>query len=201
VAAVARQAELLVISDEVYADFVYDGRNFPDTREFFPPVRLVRLKSFSKAFGIPGERLGYVTAEPGRVRSVGRAHWALAMSPPATAQALALKSLRSDPAGRVRGLRAILADNRATAARLLAGCDRTRFVTPAAGIFLWIEVPECRLDSHGLARVCAEEAGVIVMPGSSFGVEDPVYLRASFAAPRDEVVRGFAALASFLQGC
>jgi aspartate/methionine/tyrosine aminotransferase len=198
VAAVARRADLLVISDEVYADFVYGGRSFPDTREYFPPVRLVRLKSFSKAFGIPGERLGYVAADPVRVRAVGRAHWALAMSPPAAAQALALKSLRSDPAGRVRGLRAILADNRATAARILAGCDRVRFATPAAGIFLWIEVPDCGLDSHGLARACAEEAGVIVMPGSSFGVDDPVYLRASFAAPHDEVMRGFGALASFL---
>ena len=76
---VSRQ-ELLIVSDEVYAEFIY-GTALPSSRVAFGTERVVRVRSFSKAFEMPGERLGYVVADPARSAMISRAHWALANVP------------------------------------------------------------------------------------------------------------------------
>ncbi|HEX9942100.1 MAG TPA: pyridoxal phosphate-dependent aminotransferase [Thermoanaerobaculia bacterium] len=195
---VVQGAGLLVLSDEVYADFLYGGTVFPDMRSALGPAWTVRVRSFSKVLGMAGERLGYVIAHPDRLSRICRSHWLLAMSPPAAAQAMALAGIRTDPLRRIRELRDKLSGLRDLVGGILAQCDRIRFTAPPAGIFYWIEVLDCPIDSRTLARACATEAGVVVQPGVAFGIEHPVYLRASFAVEREEVARGFEALTDFL---
>jgi len=192
------QTDLLIISDEVYADLVYDGVSFPDTKTVFKNSTVIRLRSFSKLFGIPGERLGYVVADADWAQIICRAHWSIAMSSPATAQAIALRLLSIEPEKRVEKLCAALADNRNCVMQILAGCRKAKCQVPPAGIFCWIEVPYCSLDSRTLARACASDAGVIVMPGAVFGMDNRTFLRASFAVSKEEAIRGFGALSTLL---
>lgn len=199
VAIVVRQSNLMVISDEVYADFIYTDEPFPDVRAIFGFGSVVRLRSFSKLFGMPGERLGYVVADPNHLSAICRVHWTLAMSPPASAQLLALKTLRSDPNKRLRELRQDLAENRDQALQILKVCERIRCNLPLAGIFCWIEVRDCPVDSIFLAQSCATRGQVILLSGAAFGLSNPIYLRASFAVPKEEVRQGFEALVSFLE--
>jgi aminotransferase len=194
-----RRADLLVISDEVYADFVHDGAPAPDMAAALGSGAVVRLRSFSKLFGMPGERLGYAVTDPCRLQAISRAHWTLAMSPPTTAQTRALMLLRSKPRRRLQRVRELLAANRDRAVQILAGCDRIKLIVPPAGIFCWLEVVDCRVDSRALAHACAADAGVVVVPGAAFGVDSPTYLRASFAVSEDEVTRGFEALVTFIR--
>lgn len=195
---VVQQANLLVISDEVYADFAFDGGVVPDMRAVFGRESVVRVRSFSKLFGMPGERLGYVIADPLRLQAISQAHWTLAMSPPATAQSFALWMLGADLERRLREVRLALAENREHAIRILTGCDRIKLVVPQAGTFCWIEILDAPCDASALAQACARRAGVVVMPGSAFGVDSPTFLRLSFAVPQDELLRGLAALVDFL---
>ncbi len=194
-----QEANLLVLSDEVYADFIYDGHAFPDMRAALGHSHAIRLRSFSKLFRMAGERLGYVIGDPDRLRGIRRNHWLLAMSPPAAAQALALAGMRLDLSRQTGELRRELSVLRDLAARILDGCGRVRFSRPPAGIFYWIEVLGCPIDSRALVRLCAEEAGVLVQPGAVFGIGEPVYLRASFAVERDEMGRGFESLVNLLE--
>jgi aspartate/methionine/tyrosine aminotransferase len=199
ITAIVRSTNLSVISDEVYSDFIYDSHLFPNMRMVFGAESLVRLRSFSKLFGIPGERLGYVIAEPNRLQDICRKHWSLAMSPPATAQGIALMSLRSDPKQELLKLQQFLTKNRDLAVDILKKCDRIQFDIPPAGFFFWIQVPDCSVDSMTLARICRLKAETIVMPGAAFGISSSVYLRASFAVPRVELKQGFEALVNFLR--
>jgi aspartate/methionine/tyrosine aminotransferase len=80
----------------------------------------------------------------------------------------------------------------------LSGCPRINLAVPQAGTFCWFEVIDAPCDARDLARACAREAGVVVMPGSAFGVDSPTYLRVSFAVPPGELIQGLAALVSFL---
>jgi len=195
---IVRRGNLTVISDEVYTDFIYNDYCFPDFHALFAPAPVVRLRSFSKLFGIPGERLGYVIAGASHLKDISRAHWALAMSPPATSQALALSLLRASPEERARHLRGTLADIRKRVFKILSACDRIRFHAPPAGIFYWLEITDCNLDSPRLAQECLKQAGLIVVPGAAFGMERPAYLRTSFAVPKEDAVAGFKALVKFL---
>ena len=199
IATTVQRNNILIISDEVYASFVYDDRVFIDISEVFGHTSVVKLRSFSKLFGMPGERLGYVIAKPDRLQSICRAHWALAMSPPASAQVIALMTLRSEPNQIVRNLQQQLVENRSLAVHILKDCNRSQCYMPPAGIFCWIEVKDISIDSITLAHACKTQAGVVVVPGAAFGISSPNYLRASFALPKDEMIRGFEALTSFLE--
>ena len=196
---IAQAADLLVISDEVYSEFLYSGAGpFPAVGDFCGRERTARVRSFSKSFSIPGARLGYVLAEPELAQRVERAHWALAMSPPLSAQATAHSLLAADPGRRLSVLRKELDAVRQSVAAILERGAHFEVGRPTAGIFYWIKAPFRGCDSRELARRCQLEAGVVVMAGEDFGVASPPYLRASFAVPQDEAERGFTALASFL---
>lgn len=190
IAPLLEAAEVLIISDETYAGIVFDGVCIPDVSLIFGTQRLVRVLSFSKLFGMPGERLGCLIADPELVGPIVDAHWSLAMSPPASAQAMALAALRSSPARHIEVLVADLACNRATAIEMLDSRREFEFVAPSGGCFLWLKVADCPLDARNFARLCRETGGVRVVPGPVFGVEHPVYVRVSYAVPPDELVLG-----------
>jgi aspartate/methionine/tyrosine aminotransferase len=199
VASVVREHGLLVISDDVYRDFMYDGATTADLGSMVDDSSLVRVRSFSKAFGLAAERLGYAIAHPRRAAEIAAAHWSLAMSAPGTGQALAYARLRNEPDRRVSALRAILRANRDAALEILGRAKRLVVPRPSAGIFFWIQVPDAA-DSRELARRCAEDAGVVVVPGAAFGIEEPTYLRVCFAVPSDVLVKGVNALVDFVEG-
>lgn len=198
-AEMAEERDLLVVSDEVYADFTYE-EPMPDLRDACGPDRTVRVRSFSKAHGIPGERLGYVVGPSRVVERVAAAHWSLAMSPPATAQMMALSMLGRDHGGRLAELRRSLDATRSAVAVLLAHRRHLRYRMPQAGIFYWIEVIDRARGSADLASDLASHAGVVVVPGERFGISDRTFLRASFALPQAEAVDGFTRLADYIEG-
>lgn len=195
---VARVRDWIPIVDEAYAGLLYDGMVMPDAAAAMGGERTVRVRSFSKSFGLAGERVGYVVAPPELRERIVSAHWSLAMSAPATAQRWALRALQNSPDATMKELVELLAVNRSTVTGILASCARTIAHQPEGGIFFWIAMPGASVDSRRLASLCACEAGVVVVPGAAFGVHDATVLRASFAVPPDELERGFSALVELL---
>lgn len=199
VAEIARDRGLEILSDEVYADFLYDGAGRHEARSWFEGTALILLRSFSKIFGIPGERVGYAVTTPERAQAIARAHWTFAMSPPATGQARALAALLSQPDRRIESLRLTLASHRDEALAILARSSRLRAAPPPAGVFLWIGIEDSPHPSEVLARACWTDRGVVVVPGKAFGMEGPAYLRASFAVPRAQLRCGFETLVDWAE--
>lgn len=183
----ASDAEVLLLSDRVYGAFVYDGERPALGR---PASREVRLYSFSKSALLAGDRLGFVIARAKIAEAIERAHWALAMSPPAAAQTFALASLACESSVGAE-LLGTLRQHRDQTVATLRACRGLKVASPPAGIFVWVCVEDCPIDSIPLAHMCAR-AGVLVMPGTPFGALEGTWLRISFAAPRDELTAGLA---------
>lgn len=198
VVALAAASGTTVISDDVYRELVYGDERVARVPDGGSSC-VVRLRSFSKLFAIPGERVGYVIAAPKLVASVARAHWSLGMSPPATSQRIAAAVLMDGPEARVERVRTALAAKRDIAVAILRQCSRARMHVPPAGIFCWIEVPGWTGSSTELADLCGDRAGVVVAPGSAFGVERPAYIRASFAVPDAELRDGLTRLVELIE--
>lgn len=182
---VATAHRCLVISDEVYGDFVYD-RTADDWCGEGTEPGLVRIKSFSKSFQAPGERIGYVLADRELARRIGQAHWLLAMSPPVPGQIRAAQALAERREARHERLLAQLRSHRDLMAGMLEASAKITFRRPRAGIFCWLEV-DVGLDSAEVSQLCLRRAGVQVMPGTVFGVDEPPAIRCSFAVARDEL--------------
>jgi len=154
-------ADLLVVLDEAYAEFVTDPaavRGAAVVAAGHPNV--VVLRTFSKAYGLAGLRVGYAVGDP-RILDAARAT-GIPLSVTAAAEEAALASLDAEDElhERVRAL-AVRRDD--LAARLRdAGWD----VPVAQGNFVWLPAGERALE----VAAAFEDAGLIVRPFAGDGV-------------------------------
>jgi histidinol-phosphate aminotransferase len=145
----------LVVLDEAYAEFALPDALPPDS---FTDPRVVRLRTFSKAQGLAGLRIGYAMADPAVIQDIGkiRNHFGVNRF----AQAAALASL-DDPAF-TRGVVEEVARGRAEYATLATECGCTPL--PSATNFLTIDVGG-QERARAILQALEADAVFIRMPG------------------------------------
>lgn len=196
VEAVRRRGAWLV-ADEVYAGAEVSGEETPSFWGSWE--RTVVTGSLSKAYGLPGLRLGWAVAP----RSTAEALWAAkdytTIAPTALSDALAARVL--EPTTRVRVLertRSIVRENLQTLRRWLDGRrDRFSYVPPEAGAICFVRY-HAPIGSSALAERLRSEASVLVVPGDHFGVEG--HVRIGFGSRGPELRRGLERIGSLMDG-
>lgn len=164
-------ADVLIILDEAYAEFVTDPAAVDGLRVLATPSRanVVVLRTFSKAFGLAGLRIGYAVGHSGIMEAARST--SIPLSVTAHAEEAALASLDAEAAllDRVR----TIADRRD---RLAAGLRAIGWRVPdAQGNFVWLPTGRETLD---LAAVF-EAGGMIVRPFAGDGMRISVGEEAS----------------------
>jgi len=197
---IAEKHDLFVFVDEVYRYFVYDTP-YPNLGKFRQyRNRIIRVMSFSKAFALSGWRVGYLLADKwvsGELLKTHEMTTTASASLPAQYAALAalsdfpnlpfefaeiLKKRRERMGKRLEKLNSIFASKKPSGAyyffaRLLAGED----------------------DRSFCERIL-NEAGVALVPGSTFGEGGKGFVRFSFAAKEGEIDEAFDRLERYLLG-
>jgi aspartate/methionine/tyrosine aminotransferase len=187
----AVREDLWIIADEVYEDYVYEGEHVY-TRPL-APERTFAAHSFSKAYGMAGNRCGYVVGpEPAvcELRKIGMHSF---YSTPTASQVAAQRVLGRSGDAWIAGARE---QYKATGARVAA---RLGLPAPLGSTFLFFDVAHV-LDETGLGGFLERcvERGLFLAPGPSFGPY-PTHVRLCFtAAPPDVIDRGVEALAPLL---
>jgi N-succinyldiaminopimelate aminotransferase len=173
--------KLWVVSDEVYEDYVYRGEHtYSRSRA---PHQTFSVHSFSKAFGMAGNRCGYVVGPDSVMGSLRKVSTHAFYSTPTASQLAALRALdgRGDAwIDAIRPRYQALGD--AAAARL-------DLPAPEGGTFLFVDAGE-RLDDRGLLGFledCADQ-GLFLAPGPSFGAY-PTHVRICFTCAEPDIVR------------
>jgi len=184
----ARRENLWILSDEVYEDYVYRGEHVYCRR--LAPERTLSVHSFSKAFGMAGNRCGYVVGPREMIDEMCKVSTHSFYSTPTASQIAATRALdgRGD---------AWIAEVKPRYERMGAdAAARLGVPAPEGGTFLFVDVAR-HLDARGLMGFledCAEK-GLFVAPGPSFGPY-PGAVRICFtSAPPDVVARGVDLLA------
>ncbi len=197
-AALAREAGLWLLSDEVYDALVYAGAHRPMAP--FAPERTVTAWSFSKAYGMAGARCGTVELPTVALRDhVRKAAMHAVYHAPTVAQ-LAGARLLETGGDWLAETRALYAAAGAEAAATLG------LPMPAGGTFLLVDVgaaldPDLPEDDALTAFLldCVAQ-GLILAPGSACGPAHGRSVRLCFtAAPPAQVQRGVERLAALLQ--
>jgi aminotransferase len=194
VAAFAREHDLTVFADEVYAALTYDGNHtsiatLPGMRE-----RTVVFNGFSKAYAMTGLRLGYVLGPPTVIDAMNRIHQYTMLSAPTTAQYAAIEALQScdDVVAEMRtkyDRRRKLVLSRFEE----MGIDCFR----AKGAFY--AFPSCPTDdADEFAEALLEETGVAVVPGTAFGAGGDDHLRVSYATGIDDLKEALNRIEQFI---
>jgi N-succinyldiaminopimelate aminotransferase len=187
----ARSEDLWIISDEVYEDYVYAGAH--TYCRPLAPERTFAAHSFSKAYGMAGNRCGHIVGPAGAMKELRKIGIHSFYSTPTASQIAALRALSGPGAAWVERARESYREAGAQAA------GRLGLAPPEGSTFLFLDVAD-RLDERGLAGFLEDcvERGLFVAPGPSFGPY-PTHVRLCFtAAPPDVVARGVEALAGLL---
>jgi aspartate aminotransferase len=182
---VARRHDLLVISDEIYRDLVFEGPETFTSPAELAPERTVITSGLSKNLALGGWRLGVARLPGGssvlaslraRLLAVGSEIWSAPAAPVQQASALAFSEL-PDITERVRMSRLLHGRvARAVAARFSAA--GVRVPPPQGAFYLYPDFgPHRELlagkygvrTSAGLAELLLDRYGIGVLPGSAFG--------------------------------
>ncbi|MFB6138229.1 MAG: pyridoxal phosphate-dependent aminotransferase [Halobacteriaceae archaeon] len=195
VAAFAREHDLTVFADEVYAALTYAGDHEsiatrPGMRE-----RTVVFNGFSKAYAMTGLRLGYAMGPAHLIEGMNRVHQYTMLSAPTTAQYAAVEALRSCD-DEVAEMRRQYDRRRRFVLTRLAEMDMEPF--EARGAFYVF--PPCPGDDEAFAEDLLREQNVAVVPGSVFGPGGEGHLRMCYATGMDELREAMNRLEAFLDG-
>jgi aspartate/methionine/tyrosine aminotransferase len=174
----AERRGLWLVLDETYRDFV-DTQPHALFQRAGWRERLVQLYSFSKAYCIPGHRLGAVIGGAGFQAEMAKALDALQICPARPAQAAlawGIDALRDWRAANRR----IMAGRAEACRAALAGLNGWRI--DALGVyFAYLRLPERAPEAMASAALLAERAGLLCLPGPFFGPGQERHLRLAFA--------------------
>lgn len=192
---IADEHEILVVSDEVYREIWYDEA--PATMAGLSKNAIV-IDGMSKSHGMTGLRIGWILADASLMKTIVTAHQYIATCASVFTQRLAERVLsnREWNDAWLAGVRHQLLQQRdAMIATLM---DFTGIeVTPPGGAF-YVFLPAGMSGSETFARNAAIEHGVIVIPGSAFGLAGERHLRLSFACDEASIREGISRLAKGL---
>jgi hypothetical protein len=187
VAAIAMRHGAWILSDEIYRGAERDGRETPSM--WGRSDRVIVTSGLSKAYGLPGLRIGWLVGPPAVVASLWSYHDYTTISPAALSDFLARRALA--PSHRARILartRTILNRNFSVIAGWLdAHPDLFSYAAPDAGAIVYVQYDH-PINSTELVTRLREKKSVLIVPGDHFGMDG--YLRIGFGDDAEYVRRG-----------
>jgi aspartate/methionine/tyrosine aminotransferase len=171
-----------LIIDETYRDFMPQAGQRP--HELFAaaegvPPHVVQLYSFSKAFALPGYRLGAVCGPPGFMEPFGKVLDTVQICAPRIGQIAVGRTMAALGAWR-EGNRGTIADRGRAFRKAMAKAQDWRIGSVGA-YFAYIAPPASLGEAEDVARRLATDHGVLTLPGRYFGPHQEGWLRIAFA--------------------
>ncbi len=185
---VAVDSDMIVITDEIYAPFLYDGKEHvsPASLEGMFERTLV-TGAVSKAWAMTGWRVGFAAGPAELIDRMLMIHQHLVSCPCAFAQKGAVTAL-TGTAHRVDEMVASYRRRRDILARGFRDLPGMEYVVPEGACFFFPAFPGIAMGGRQLAAEFLERAGLALTPGEAFGPAGAGRLRISFAATPEDLL-------------
>lgn len=198
ISAIAEKHDLVVISDEIYENLVYDVEHvcfasLPGMKE-----RTITLGGFSKSFAMTGWRVGYAAAPADILQGLLRIHQYTIMSAPTMSQIAAVEALKGGKAY-AKEMRQKYDRRRKL---IISGLNAIGLETfePHGAFYAFPEITVSGMDEETFARKLLKEEKVAVVPGSAFGAGGEGFVRCSYATAYEEIEEALHRMDRFLDG-
>lgn len=194
-ARVAQEYDLLILADEIYTRYLYDGEFIPMRTLPGMADRTVTLNSFSKNFLMTGWRVGYIIAHPELIQVFKAVNDALTYAAPSISQRAAIKAL---------SIRDEIAEAYITKYRdrvfYASDCiEKIPYLTllrPRGTFYLFPGIQKTGMDDRTFASFLLEKAHLLVSPGCAFGKAGEGHFRIACTVSRDKLEEAMKRLAT-----
>ncbi|TME14033.1 MAG: pyridoxal phosphate-dependent aminotransferase [Chloroflexi bacterium] len=196
----AQERDLLVLSDEIYSQIVYDG--FQHTSLLSQPgmkERTVLLDGMSKAYAMCGWRLGYGVAPRELAASMETLMINSSSCAAAFTQMAAIEALTSPESERAVGR--MVAEFRSRRDIMVDGLNAipgVSCVKPEGAFYAFPNISQTGLDEQDLANRLLNQVGVAVLPGTAFGEGGRGYLRLAYTNSEDNIREALTRVGDFI---
>lgn len=198
---VIEKHDLLVISDEIYAELTYGGKHCSVASVGNMKERTVLLNGFSKAFAMTGWRIGFACAPAEIDGAMLKIHQYTALCAPRMAQHAAVAALSegfSDGFASVEEMRAEYDKRRRFLVRSFNDMGLTCF-EPRGAFYVFPSVESTGLSGEEFANGLLRSERVAVVPGSAFGGCGGNHIRCSYATSMAQLTEAVARIARFVK--
>lgn len=189
--------DLIVISDEVYAELTYSKSHISFAQLEGMKERTLILNGLSKSHAMTGWRIGYAMGDPALVGAMTKIHQYTMLCAPTMAQVAALEAMQSgkDEMLHMRheyDLRRRL---------FVSGLNRIGLdcFEPKGAFYAFPSVQRFGLSSEEFAERLLYEQKVAVVPGNVFGESGEGFLRCSYATSREELIEALDRMEIFIK--
>lgn len=169
---------LVVVSDETYRHFVFEGAHWSAASVSAWRDNVVVIGTFSKSFGMMGWRVGYMLASRSMCEQAVKVQDAMIICAPVISQMMAEVAVR-EAWDYASSFHPTLLERRRVLERELAAIPRVRWTPARGGLFAFARIDGCS-DSTRLSHDLLEQAHVVTIPGAAFGGSGEGYLRLSY---------------------
>ena len=197
IAAVLRETNVLVLSDEIYSELTY-GLDRHVSIASLPGMaeRTIVVNGFSKSYAMTGWRLGYAAGPAPLVKVMTKIHQSCIMSAPTTSQYAAITALRQCD-DQIEMMRDEYNRRRRYVVKALNDMGLTCF-EPRGAFYVFPSIQISGLTSSEFCEQMLREKEVAIIPGSAFGASGEGYARISYAYSVDHLQTAMKRIREFL---
>jgi aspartate/methionine/tyrosine aminotransferase len=186
IAEIANECDAVVLSDEIYKDFYYEGDHVSITRFPGMPERTVVLDGLSKSYAMTGWRVGYGLFPEELVEPITRLVTNSVSCTAAFSQMAAVAAIEAPQ----ESVTTMVAEFKRRRDVLVDGLNAIPGITcplPKGAFYAFPNISGTGLTSQEFEAGLLQEAGVSVLAGTSFGEFGEGYARFSFANSQDNI--------------
>jgi aspartate/methionine/tyrosine aminotransferase len=186
IAEIAKEKDLLVISDELYDKLIYDGKHVSIANQKEMRERTVIINGVSKTYAMTGWRIGWILAPEQIISTALKIHHPMVVHPSSIAQRAALAAL-TGPQDCVEEMRREYERRKNFMVKELQNVKGVKCPKPKGAFYIFPSFEEYGISSYELTKYLIREARIVFVPGEAFGEEWKYNLRISYSASMDEL--------------
>ncbi len=181
----AEQRNFLIVSDEVYEKYLYEGQShwslvsFPNAKE-----RVILVNSFSKTYAMTGWRVGYVAAPRDTLFQLLKYHHTVNICASTAAQKACIAALQG-PQDCIQEMIKEYDHRRRFLVKGLNGIPGIQCLPSQGAFYVFADIREFKMPSLEFTKYLVQEAGVVTTNGSGFGTEG--FIRLSYATKMENL--------------
>ncbi len=197
IADVIRKKDIVVISDEIYAELSYGTEHVSIASLPGMYERTIVVSGFSKAYAMTGWRLGYALGPKAVINEMTKMHQYCIMCAPTTSQYAAIEALKHGDDD-VKYMREAYDRRRKFMIENLRGMGLSCF-EPKGAFYVFPGIQTTGMSSEEFCEKLLVEEKVAVVPGTAFGDSGEGFVRCSYAYSIEELKEALSRIEKFVK--
>lgn len=199
IAEIAREHDIIVLSDEIYDHIMYEGKNYSIASQPGMIDRTILLNGFSKTYAMTGWRMGYGFFPPDMVNQIVRLVTNSVSCAPPFIQKACIEAIT----GPQESVPKMVTEFKKRRDLIVDGLNKIPGISchrPKGAFYVFPNIKKLGMSSAKFSDYLLNEGGVATLSGTAFGANGEGYLRLSYATSQENIKKALQRIQTVVAG-